>query len=161
MSDRVIVTSGLSKAYGIPGVDAFGWIVGPQDVVAQCWSQHDYITIGPGKLSDAVARVAVRPENREKLYARTHWSITFRSCASGPPISSSSPFGSRRRRFVPHALLIAHPELRSASAYAPTTCSTGRSPRSGRLHPRLAGGKPECGLRRIGASSHVIERVNG
>ena len=70
MSDRVIVTSGLSKAYGIPGV-RIGWIAGPKDVVAECWSQHDYITIGPNKISDAVARIAVRPENREKLYART------------------------------------------------------------------------------------------
>jgi len=70
MSDRVIVTSGLSKAYGIPGV-RIGWIAGPKEVVAQCWSQHDYITIGPNKISDAVARVAVQPENREKLYART------------------------------------------------------------------------------------------
>jgi len=70
MSDRVIVTSGLSKAYGIPWV-RIGWIVAPADVVAECWSQHDYITIGPNKISDAVARVAVRPENREKLYART------------------------------------------------------------------------------------------
>ncbi len=70
MSDRVIVTSGLSKAYGIPGV-RIGWIVGPADVVAACWSQHDYITIGPNKISDAVTRIAVRPENREKLYART------------------------------------------------------------------------------------------
>src|ERR1035441_119993 len=40
MSDRVIVTSGLSKAYGIPGV-RIGWIAGPKEVVAQCWSQHD------------------------------------------------------------------------------------------------------------------------
>jgi aspartate/methionine/tyrosine aminotransferase len=70
MSDRVIVTSGLSKAYGIPGV-RIGWIVGPAEVAAQCWSQHDYITIGPNKISDAVARIAVRPDNREKLYART------------------------------------------------------------------------------------------
>lgn len=70
MSDRVIVTSGLSKAYGIPGV-RIGWIVGPPDVVRDCWSQHDYLTIGPNKISDAVARVAVQPENREKLYART------------------------------------------------------------------------------------------
>ena len=30
MSDRVIVTSGLSKAYGIPGIRV-GWIVGPRD----------------------------------------------------------------------------------------------------------------------------------
>lgn len=68
MSDRVIVTSGLSKAYGIPGV-RIGWIVGPTDVVADCWTQHDYLTIGPNKISDMVARVAVA--NREKLYART------------------------------------------------------------------------------------------
>ena len=70
MSGRVIVTSGLSKAYGIPGV-RIGWIAGPKEVVAQCWSQHDYITIGPNKISDAVARVAVQAENRERLYART------------------------------------------------------------------------------------------
>jgi aspartate/methionine/tyrosine aminotransferase len=70
MSGRVIVTSGLSKAYGIPGV-RIGWIVGPPEVVAECWSQHDYLTIGPNKISDAVARVAVAPANREKLYART------------------------------------------------------------------------------------------
>ncbi len=70
MSDRVIITSGLSKAYGIPGV-RIGWIVGPKPLIAVCWTQHDYITICPNKISDAVARVAVQRENREKLYART------------------------------------------------------------------------------------------
>jgi aspartate/methionine/tyrosine aminotransferase len=70
MSDRVIVTSGLSKAYGIPGV-RIGWLVGPKEVVYDCWTQHDYITIGPNKLSDRIAQVAVRLDNREKIYART------------------------------------------------------------------------------------------
>ncbi len=70
LSDRVVVTSGLSKAYGIPGVRV-GWIVGPPRLVETCWSQHDYLTIGPNKLSDLVARVAVAPDNREALYART------------------------------------------------------------------------------------------
>jgi aspartate/methionine/tyrosine aminotransferase len=70
MGERVIVTSGLSKAYGIPGV-RIGWIVGPPKLVAECWSQHDYLTIGPNKLSDRVARTAVTPENRERCYART------------------------------------------------------------------------------------------
>ena len=70
MSDRVVVTSGLSKAYGIPGV-RIGWIVGPRDLVAECWSQHDYITIGPNKMSDRIACVAVDARNREHCYGRT------------------------------------------------------------------------------------------
>ena len=70
MSDRVIVTSGLSKAYGIPGV-RIGWMVGPPELIASCWTQHDYITICPNKISDHIARVAVSPEVRAKLYART------------------------------------------------------------------------------------------
>ena len=70
LSDRVIVTSGLSKAYGIPGVRV-GWIVGPAAVIAGCWTQHDYLTIGPNKMSDRIARVAVDPDTREQCYART------------------------------------------------------------------------------------------
>lgn len=70
MRDRVIVTSGLSKAYGIPGV-RIGWIVGPKPLVADCWSQHDYITIGPNKMSDRIARIAVETRNREHCYGRT------------------------------------------------------------------------------------------
>ena len=70
MSDRVIVTSGLSKAYGIPGV-RIGWIVAPGELAADCWTQHDYLTIGPNKMSDRIARVAVERDNRERCYART------------------------------------------------------------------------------------------
>ena len=69
MSDRVIVTSGLSKAFGIPGV-RIGWVVGPEAIVTECWTQHDSITICPNKLSDAVARIAVQPANRDRLYSR-------------------------------------------------------------------------------------------
>jgi aspartate/methionine/tyrosine aminotransferase len=75
MSDRAIVTSGLSKAYGIPGVRV-GWIVGPRSLVSECWTQHDYLTIGPNKLSDRLARVAVEPQNRERCYARTRAILT-------------------------------------------------------------------------------------
>jgi aspartate/methionine/tyrosine aminotransferase len=70
MSDRVIVTSGLSKAFGIPGV-RIGWLIGPPSLVATCWSQHDYLTIGPNKLSDRLAQTAVDARNRERCYART------------------------------------------------------------------------------------------
>jgi aspartate/methionine/tyrosine aminotransferase len=70
LGDRVVVTSGLSKAYGIPGVRV-GWLVGPPQLAAASWTQHDYITIGPNKMSDRIARVAVQPDNRERCYART------------------------------------------------------------------------------------------
>jgi aspartate/methionine/tyrosine aminotransferase len=70
MGERVVVTSGLSKAYGIPGV-RIGWLVGPPALASACWTQHDYITIGPNKMSDAIARTAVRPASREQCYART------------------------------------------------------------------------------------------
>ncbi len=73
MSDRVIVTSGLSKAYGIPGV-RIGWIVGPKEMIAECWTQHDYVTICPNKMSDEIARVAVM--NRDRCYARTRELLT-------------------------------------------------------------------------------------
>ena len=70
LSDRVIVTSGLSKAYGIPGI-RIGWIVAPETLASDCWTQHDYLTIGPNKMSDRIARVAVEGPNRERCYART------------------------------------------------------------------------------------------
>jgi aspartate/methionine/tyrosine aminotransferase len=70
MSDRVIVTSGLSKAYGIPGL-RIGWIVATEQLARQCWTQHDYLTIGPNKMSDRIARIAVEKTNRERCYART------------------------------------------------------------------------------------------
>src|SRR3954462_6587185 len=71
MGDRVIVTSGLSKAYGIPGV-RIGWIVAPGALTERCWTQHDSLTIGPNKMSDCIARVAVERPKRERCYARTH-----------------------------------------------------------------------------------------
>jgi aspartate/methionine/tyrosine aminotransferase len=73
MSERVIVTSGLSKAYGIPGV-RIGWIVGPAAMIAECWTQHDYVTICPNKMSEEIARVAVM--NRDRCYARTRELLT-------------------------------------------------------------------------------------
>jgi aspartate/methionine/tyrosine aminotransferase len=69
-SDRVIVTSGLSKAYGLPGL-RIGWIVGPPSRIASLWSYHDYTTIAPGALSDALARHALEPARRERILART------------------------------------------------------------------------------------------
>ena len=69
-SDRVIVTSGLSKAYGLPGL-RIGWAVGPPARIESLWEYHDYTTIGPGALSDALARHALAPARRAQILART------------------------------------------------------------------------------------------
>ncbi len=68
--ERTIVTSGLSKAYGLPGL-RIGWIVGPPPLVASTWSYHDYTSIAPGALSDRLARVALAPARRAKILDRT------------------------------------------------------------------------------------------
>jgi aspartate/methionine/tyrosine aminotransferase len=69
-SDRTIVTNGLSKAYGLPGL-RIGWIVGPVGVMESLWSYHDYTTISPGALSDVLARRALEPARRSGILART------------------------------------------------------------------------------------------
>lgn len=68
--ERTIVTSGLSKAYGLPGL-RIGWIVGPAPIVASTWAYHDYTSIAPGALSDRLARVALTPARRAKILDRT------------------------------------------------------------------------------------------
>jgi aspartate/methionine/tyrosine aminotransferase len=70
MSDRVIVTSGLSKAYGLPGL-RIGWIVASPQFVARTWSYHDYTTIAPGAASDFLARMALEPARRSRIIERT------------------------------------------------------------------------------------------
>ena len=70
LSDRVIVTSGLSKAYGLPGL-RIGWIAAPADFVARTWSYHDYTTIAPGAASDFLARLALEPARRARIIERT------------------------------------------------------------------------------------------
>jgi aspartate/methionine/tyrosine aminotransferase len=68
--ERAIVTGGLSKAYGLPGL-RIGWIAGPPSLIASLWSYHDYTTISPGALGDALARRALEPARRARLLART------------------------------------------------------------------------------------------
>lgn len=68
--ERVLVTSGLSKAYGLPGL-RIGWVVGPEHVAQDLWGVHDYTTIAPGALSDRIARMALLPAGRQRLLART------------------------------------------------------------------------------------------
>ena len=68
--ERVIVVSGLSKAYGLPGL-RIGWIVAPPAFSAEAWARHDYTTIGPAGASDYLAAVALEPKVRVKVLDRT------------------------------------------------------------------------------------------
>jgi len=68
--ERAIVTSGLSKAFGLPGL-RIGWLVAPPGVIDDLWGVHDYTTIAPGGINDRLACIALAPERREKLIART------------------------------------------------------------------------------------------
>src|SRR5262245_12813056 len=66
--ERVIVTGGLSKAYGLPGL-RLGWVAGPPTLVEALWGVHDYTSIAPGAISDRLARIAL--SRRRLLLART------------------------------------------------------------------------------------------
>jgi hypothetical protein len=68
--DRMLVTGGLSKAYGLPGL-RIGWVLGPPATAGELWGRKDYITISPGALSDRLARAALRPEVRARILGRT------------------------------------------------------------------------------------------
>src|SRR5581483_4857975 len=96
-SERVIVTSGLSKAYGLPGL-RLGWIAGPPAFVDAAWSYHDYTTIAPAALSDLLARRALAPSHRQKILTRTrtilnaNWPIIARWLdARGSVVSYATP----------------------------------------------------------------------
>jgi aspartate/methionine/tyrosine aminotransferase len=68
--ERAIVTSSLSKAYGLPGL-RIGWIVGPPSFVADTWAHHDYTSIAPGTINDRLATLALEPARRARILART------------------------------------------------------------------------------------------
>jgi aspartate/methionine/tyrosine aminotransferase len=72
--ERAVVTSGLSKAYGLPGL-RIGWAVGPPDLIADLWGVHDYTTIAPGAVNDRLARIALEPAKRARILARTRMII--------------------------------------------------------------------------------------
>jgi hypothetical protein len=68
--DKVIVTAGLSKAFGMPGL-RIGWIVAPERMIGRFCRDHDYTTLTPTLVSDRLAAIAMRPDKREALLERT------------------------------------------------------------------------------------------
>ena len=72
--ERVIVTGGLSKAYGLAGL-RIGWLVAPAALAAELWSRRDFTTIAPAALSDHLARLALAPDTRRRLLKRARGRI--------------------------------------------------------------------------------------
>jgi aspartate/methionine/tyrosine aminotransferase len=68
--DKVAITSGLSKAFAMPGL-RLGWIVASSELIREVWERHDYTTLTPGMLSDVVAGIAMEPATRERVLGRT------------------------------------------------------------------------------------------
>ena len=68
--DKVVVTSGLSKAFALPGL-RIGWTLGPQELISETQVRHDYTTLTPGVISDRLCAFAMQPEVRENIFART------------------------------------------------------------------------------------------
>jgi aspartate/methionine/tyrosine aminotransferase len=66
--DRLFVTCGLSKAYGLPGL-RIGWVVSDVESSPGIWARKDYTSIFPGLLSDFLARRALA--NRDRILERT------------------------------------------------------------------------------------------
>ena len=94
--DKVVITSGLSKAFGLPGL-RIGWVVAPPAFVEKIWSYHDYTSIAPGMLSDFLARRAMEPKKRDMIFARTralvqrHWPVLRDWIAERPEFLSVIP----------------------------------------------------------------------
>ena len=69
LSDRVMVSGGLSKAYALPGL-RLGWLVGPAETVSTSWAYHDYTSITAGILSHRIGAIALSPDVRPRILER-------------------------------------------------------------------------------------------
>ena len=68
--ERVVVNSGLSKAFGMPGLRV-GWAVAPEELIREIWVRHDYTTLTPSMISDVLCGVAMRHAVRDGILERT------------------------------------------------------------------------------------------
>ncbi len=73
--EKVVITSGLSKAFALPGL-RIGWVVAPEPLIKEVWKRHDYLTLTPTILGDRLAAMAMVPTKREEILARTRSIVT-------------------------------------------------------------------------------------
>lgn len=77
---RGISVGTLSKPFGLPGL-RIGWLAAHGDLAERCWGMRDYVSLSPGKLSDALAIVALT--HREKVFERNRAIVTANLAAAG------------------------------------------------------------------------------
>ena len=68
--EKVVITSGLSKAFGLGGLRT-GWVVAPPELIAAFGIHFDYLTVTPTLLSDHLGAIVMEPQRRESILART------------------------------------------------------------------------------------------
>ena len=100
---RVIATGSMSKAYGLPGL-RIGWAVGPEATLDEMWARHEYTTISTTMMSNKLAAVALSPEVRPRILARTRGLIR-----RGYPVLQNwmETHGNTFKMFPPDAAAIA------------------------------------------------------
>ena len=122
--EKVVITSGLSKAFAMPGLRV-GWTVAPSKVIERIWRHHDYSTLTPGLLSDRLTAVAMQPHVRENILARTRGIIR----ANLPLLESwlATQPALRARRPVAGAIAFAKVDLPVDTRYLVERIRTERS----------------------------------
>lgn len=68
--EKVVITSGLSKAFGLGGLRT-GWVVAPPELIAAFGIHFDYLTVTPTLLSDHLSAIVMEPQRRESILDRT------------------------------------------------------------------------------------------
>jgi aspartate/methionine/tyrosine aminotransferase len=68
--DKLIITGGTSKAFGLPGLRT-GWVVATPDVIQHLCQYHDYMTLTPSYISDYLADAVMLKDRRELVLGRT------------------------------------------------------------------------------------------
>ena len=89
LGERGVSVGTLSKPFGLPGL-RIGWIAGPPDLVRDCWGMRDYITLSPGKLNDALARLAMT--HRDAIIERNSRIIRANLATAGAWMAERNDF---------------------------------------------------------------------
>jgi aspartate/methionine/tyrosine aminotransferase len=66
---KVIVTGGMAKSFGHPGL-RIGWVIAPEKFIYECMRRQDYTTIGASPMSHYITSVLLTPDRRDHLLAR-------------------------------------------------------------------------------------------